>query len=77
MLLDLKEKYSFLSFSLLLTSGSQRPTGKMEESTASEHLSHVQRDIDCKACVMLGIESGHLRSYWANPHDAAQGCVSY
>lgn len=32
----------------------------MEESTSSEHLSHVQWDTDWKACVMLGIESlGH------------------
>lgn len=74
---DLKEKYSFLSLNLLLTSGNQHPTREMEESTASEHLSHVQWDTDCKACVMLGIESWHLRSCWANPPNAAQGCVNY
>lgn len=77
MLLDLKEEYSFLSLNLLLTSGNQHPTREMEESTASEHLSHVQWDIACKACVMLGTESWHFRSCWANPPDAAQGCVSY
>lgn len=44
-LLDLKEKYFFLSLNLLLTSGNQHPAEKTEESTASEQLSHVQWDI--------------------------------
>lgn len=74
-LLGLQEKYSFLSLSLLLTSGNQRPAREMEENTASEHLSHVQWDIECEASVMLGTESWHFRSCWANPPNAAQGWI--
>lgn len=75
--LDLKDKYSLSSLNLLLTSGNKRPTGEMEESTSSEHLSHVQWDTDWKACVMLGIESWHLRSCWPNPPNARRGCIIY
>lgn len=75
--LDLKGKYSLQSLNLLLTSGKKRPAGEVEESTSSEHLSHVQWDPNWKACVMLGIESWHLRSCWANPPNAQRGCISY